>query len=80
MTAHEYKGDAMRSQEEADSEFEESLSILRYQWGMDHAGAPNILSEMEARGLDIEPDGIRYSQASVVARSLCLDPGHGDDD
>jgi hypothetical protein len=80
MTAHEHRGDAMRSQEEADREFEESLSIMRYQWGMDHAGAPTILSEMEARGMDIEPDGIRYSQASVVARSLGFDPGHGDDD
>jgi hypothetical protein len=64
----------------ADIEFEESLSTLRYLWGIDHTAAPSVLSEMDARGMDITPDGVRYSDASAVAVALGVDPGHGDHD
>ena len=67
-----------RTQAAADAEFEESLGIMRYQWGIDHASAPAVLSEMDARGMDTTPDGIKYSDACAVAAALGVDPGHGD--
>ena len=69
-----------RSQAEADAEYEESLSILRHAWGIDHTAAPAVLSEMDARGMDITPDGVKYSEAAAVAVALGADPGHGDHD
>lgn len=69
-----------RSQEEADAEFEESLGIMAFQWGIPPLDAPRVLSEMDARGMEIAPDGIRYSDAAAVAVSLDIDPGHGEED